>query len=227
MQRLLRFGNDWADTKAKEGAALHARMREAMTGLFRRQWEDALSACRVIGEATTLWPAAAQLKNEQERRPTTRALRRAAYARSRQRAATRQATRRAAQQIRLDTHSWATVGAGVAARCVDCLAWKGADVGVCMSPASAWRACHDVAAAKGHLLQKGLLHEAGRGRPIQLMTCTHCGAYSTGAKMVGLAEQCNHASAAGAAAIARIASGRHPKAGRHPRWCSMLCSQIA
>ena len=225
-QRLLRLGNDWADAKAKEGAVLHARMRDAMVSLLRRQWDDALSACRVIGEATTLWPAAAQLRDGLPRRPTTRAQRRAAATARETSKQLQHAMRTAQQRHDHHTHSW--VGVGSRLRCAACFSWAGADVAPCSGLPPAWANWLAVARAQGHRLRLGHLHDAEE-QGVAFAICLACGSWTATA---GRAAACRlqgscagHTTSAGAEALRRVARGRHPKAGRHPRWCALYSGQ--
>ena len=221
--KLRRLGNDWADNRAKAGADMHPKMPTANAALCNRAWHDASTACKVLGEVTALWPDAAGMLGRARRPPTREERRKAADARK-ERRDKRRAQRRAEAKARVDSHSWARVGVGdgEVARCVECLAWRAADIQCCPGPADEWNICRSNASAQGHLVQQGFLHEEGAGQEVQLMLCARCGAYSTGVKAVGLSTQCStHPTSAGAIALARVAEGRHPKSGRHPRWCTL------
>ena len=183
-------------------------------------WRDADTACAVLGEATIEWPDAAGLLGRPRPRTTRWGRWQAAEANRRKILARRQA--RAAQKRThtkyvQDSHKWAAVGAG-AARCADCLMWKSSDVAHCPGASAEWSSCISEAVGRGHVLQKGILYEPGRGSPLQILACVRCGSYTTGAKLLGLADACHAATAAGKGALAQLAKGRHPKPGRHPAW---------
>ena len=232
-ERLCRLGNDWADEKAKCGARLHPSAVPAISKCCDQMWRDAQAACAVLGCATTDWPDAAGML-QRPRPRSTRQGRAAAADSNKQRRKERQAKRindnlRRHRHVCM-THRWAAVGAGngqCRERCVDCLMWKREGITACTGVTGAWAACIDTATAKGHVLQRGLLHAAGRGTPMQLLACTRCGSYTTGAKLLGLADECHPPTLAGQSSLSRMAAGKHPKPGRHPEWYSAVSAQLA
>ena len=115
------------------------------------------------------------------------------------------------------THRWVAVGQG-RQRCVDCLAWDHANVEQCTGITEAWAERVNAARANGHVLQRGLLHAAGSGSPMHILACTRCGSFTTGVRLLGLADACHQPTPAGKAAINRMAAGKHPKPGRTPEW---------
>ena len=223
--RFRRLGNDWADEKAKCGRRLHPTPVAAIRGCCDQMWRDAQAACDTLGRATTEWPDAAGML-QKPRQKSTRSARAAAAEKNRLKADARRAQRMSERSKRQrqarDSHSWAAVGQG-RRRCVDCLAWDKVDVARCTGITAAWGLRIDDAIAKGHTLQRGLLYSAGSGCPLHLLACVRCGSYTTGARLLGLADACHPPTAAGRAALSRLADGRNPKPGRKPE-CFAQCS---
>ena len=219
-ERLLRLGNDWADEKAKCGRLLHPTAVPAIGGSCIQMWRDAQTACETLGKATLEWPDAAGMLGR-PRPSSTRQARAEATAANRRKAAERRRAKLTARAQRLrnmqDTHNWVVVGHG-RKRCADCLAWHHATNERCTGVTDAWAACIDGASAKGHVLQRGLLHDAGCGSPLHILACAKCGSFTTGIRLQGLADVCHRPTPAGRAAIARLAAGKNPKPGRRPAW---------
>ena len=119
--RLRRLGNDWADSQAKLAVQLHPQPLPSDEKTRRLVWKHAHVACRVLAEATLMWPAAVPAV-PREVRPTTRGARRQQADDTRRRrgeqAGHRRATRAAQQQDADSSHEW--VPCGSISRCAKC-----------------------------------------------------------------------------------------------------------
>ena len=195
-------------------------MVPAVSGSCEQMRRDAQAACDTLGRATVDWPDAAGMLGRPRPR-TTRESRAAAAAANRLRADERRSARLNERSRRTKhtraSHTWAAVGQGKQ-RCVDCLSWDHTGIEKCPGATTAWAARIDDAIDRGHVLQRGLLHDAGCGTPLHILACVKCGSFTTGIKLLGLADDCHHPTPAGRAAIARMAAGKNPKPGRSPAW---------
>ena len=198
---------------------MQPRPTDAARGFLSCQWSDALVACKVIGTTTSMWPDAAEMTGRL-RRPPTRDQRRQEVEANRDRRARLRKSRMDARRVKLGTHMWAKVGSSTL-RCVACLAWHRWDMEVCPGLPPSWSKWLQNAKLLGHSIRHAVLHEEGCGEAVPMVICARCGSYSTGARAVGLSEDCKPRTQAGQTALERVATGRHPKQGRSPRWCSL------
>ena len=201
---------------------MQPRMRDAVISFLSRQWQDAIAACRVLGEATLLWPAAAEMTG-QARRPTTREQRRAKVAERQTRRQKILEHRQARRRHVADTHAWTWVGRS--RRCTSCLAWYGRDVTECQGVPPAWTGWINHTKANGHRLRHAILHDAGERNVMPMTICMACGSWSSTAGQsvhCKLATHCQEKlTKVGANAIDRVMRGFHPKSGRHPALCTV------
>ena len=185
------------------------------------QWQDAVAACRVLGAATLLWPAAAEMTGA-ARRPTTRAMR--------QERRDARVARRAAERLQvitrqrsdLATHSWIHVGK--TRRCASCLQWHRLGMPPCAGTPIAWEPWLRAVKEQGHSLRYGMLHDRAQREQMPMVICTHCGVWTaTGgqASSSKMLDPCGQPSKAGKMVLGRVARGLHPKASRHPVLCSL------
>ena len=229
----------WADEQAKAAAELHPKPSTAA-----RTWLDAMKskaavACKVLAEATLLWPDASQLRGE-IRRPTTRGERRALAQAAAQRRRGRRAIKKDVERMQRQTHTWAKIGD--TRRCISCMRWEAAGIAACDGQGLAqWRSMIDMAKQHGHELQEGELYDQeARILPptaapaiqrweggLPMVICTHCGAWATaGGRPQRLLTACARLTLCGKAALERVASGLHPKSGRLPPRCSIQRNRV-
>ena len=218
-------------------------MAEAVLSMI---WRDTLTSCRVLGEATHLWPDAAAMMGRQLRRPTTRAQRRAQAQTAQTRPRARHAMQKVADGPRKATHQWVTVGSSP--RCSRCMCWDRAGLEACSGDLGPWLELKAIAHEHGHQLYEGILYEAdeqeraalahrqgtlgGDGRipahaeppGLPMVMCRTCGAFATaGGRPQHLCAPCRTPTHAGKTALDRVfVRGLNPKSGRRPRFCAKL-----
>ena len=93
--RLRRLANEWADHCAKAAVRLHPMPSPLQARVADASWRHAEVACRVLAEATLLWPAAVP---DIPRRPPTQEERQRRAEAVRARCVARTRWRRAAQE---------------------------------------------------------------------------------------------------------------------------------
>ena len=223
--RLRRLANEWADEKAKEAAALNPLPSNMVEDIIETIWRQARIACRVLAEATILWPAAVP-SVPRSMRPTTRGARQQQAQRAQERRAATTSARRSQQQQERQTidasHRW--VQCGVVERCAHCHCVRRTDARTMVhcpgipEVLSLWAA---QARDCDHSLAVAALCQRGTpGDTVALIVCIRCGAWSTAAsqrKKSLLLRPCRRApSRAGAEVLARVRRGLHPKPGYEP-----------
>ena len=224
-ERLARLANEWADSEAKAGVALQPTPLPLVKRLQAGVWADATTACRVLAEATLLWPAALGIVS-QRRRPTSRVEREEVAQRRREATSERQAVRRRALLAALSSHQWVQVGSQ--RRCAVCLAVHGlpaARAEVCPGYPDAFSIWLDVARSGGHSMKLGVLHEREAAlHAVPVAWCSSCGSWMTTATQGSrcrLLDACRcrrglDPTKAGREARSRAARGLHPKPGHGP-----------
>ena len=224
--RLARLANSWADEEAKAGARLQPLPTDLFRRLQQRTWNDAVVACRVLAEATLLWPPARGMVS-QMRRPTTRAGRKAQQQRRQAAAQTRAEDRRRRQAATLNSHQWVQVGQSVA-RCSRCLAIRGAPAAKsaqCPRHPELLQEWRHAATEQGHQVRSGILHDVScLANTTAALVCVGCGSWTTAAaqsQRCALLGRCRcrdglAPTRAGREVLARVRRGQHPKLGMLP-----------
>ena len=231
--RLRRLANEWADDRAKAAVRLHPAPSPLQAGVADASWCHAEVACRVLAEATLLWPAAVP---DIPRRPPTQKERqqRAEAARARRAARTRQ--RQAAQEAQWkaadDSHSW--VACGSLLRCARCQTRRLAVGRMDRCPGMPLELAQWAAQAKGHrhvLAHAALWNRQAPERTVAVVLCVACGAWTTAAAQAAqslLLRPCRGTpTKAGADALSRVARGLHPKAGCQPPLLALSAGDAA
>ena len=212
-----RLANAWADELAKKAAKCHETMSPLTQLLVDQALADARTACKVLAEATLLWPSAAAMV-DRARRPTTRAGRVAAARAQHDAAVARKALRATERARRRRTHQWLPVGSR--RRCGRCLLAEAAGIPECDGFPAKLEEWGEAAADFGHVLLHAALYDDHVEEALPSLVCLACGAWTVAtshAARSGLLAPCKRGpTRAGKDALARVGRGRHPKAGRKP-----------
>ena len=208
-------------------------------------WKDALNTCRVLGEATHLWPDAAAMTGGQPRRPTTRTQRQAQAQIAQTRRRARQATKKDVDRARRATHQLVTVGSS--RRCARCMVWERVGLVACSGDLGPWLELKARAHEQGHQWYEGILYEADEqeraalarrqgalsrggssparraGRPTHGHVQDLWRVATAGGRPQHLCAPCHVPTHAGKTALDRVfVRGLNPKSGRRPRFCASL-----